>query len=215
MLKPGTETILQRYCDKEFAIASIKEALYQAVRVLVDCFQRGGKLLVCGNGGSCADADHIVGELVKAFRVERPVEASLADSLSAQGEDGKLLAVKLQGGLPAINLGAHAALMTAMSNDVGGEYIYAQQVVAYGQPGDVFLGISTSGNSRNVLLAGGAAKVKGLKTIALTGRGGGRMKASFDLALCADADSTEDVQDLHSKIYHAICAAVEYEFWGD
>lgn len=215
MLKLGTEGILQRYCEKEPAVASIKEALYQAVKMLVDCFQKGGKLLVCGNGGSCADADHIVGELVKAFRVERPIEASLADSLSAQGEDGKLLAAKLQGGFPAVNLGAHAALMTAMSNDVGGEYIYAQQVVAYGQPGDVFLGISTSGNSRNVLLAGNVAKAKGIKTIALTGKNGGKMKAGFDLVLCADAGSTEDVQNLHSKIYHAICAAVEYEFWGE
>ncbi len=215
MLKPGAEAILQRYCDKEFAIASIKEVLYQSVRVLVDCFQKGGKLLVCGNGGSCADADHIVGELVKAFRIERPVDPSVADSLNAQGEDGKLLAGKLQGGLPAVNLGAHAALMTAMSNDVGGEYIYAQQVVAYGQQGDVFLGISTSGNSRNVLLAGEAAKAKGIKTIALIGKNGGKMKTNFNLSLCADAESTEDVQDLHSKIYHAICAAVEYEFWGE
>lgn len=206
---------MQRYCEKEPAVASIKEALYQAVRVLVDCFQKDGKLLVCGNGGSCADADHIVGEFVKAFRIKRPVDTDLADSLRSQGSDGELLAERLQGGLPAINLGAHAALMTAMSNDVGGEYIFAQQVVAYGQPGDVFLGISTSGNSRNVLLAGEVAKAKGLKAIALTGRAGGKMKVCFDLALCAEAGSTEDVQDLHSKIYHAICAAVEYEFWGE
>lgn len=95
MLKAGTEAILQRYCDKEPAIASIKEALYQAARMLVDCFQKGGKLLVCGNGGSCADADHIVGELVKAFRIERPVDLSVADSLNAQGENGKLLVGKL------------------------------------------------------------------------------------------------------------------------
>ena len=140
---------------------------------------------------------------------------NLADALRGQGPEGTLLAENLQGGLPAINLGAHAALMTAMSNDVGGEYIFAQQVVAYGQPGDVFLGISTSGNSRNVLLAGEVARAKGLVTVGLVGRTGGKMKERFDLAICAGADCTEDVQDLHSKMYHALCAAAEYEFWGE
>ncbi len=215
MLKPGTEAIVNRYCENEPAIAAIHKSLMQAVVVLAETFQRGGKLLVCGNGGSCADADHIVGELVKAFRIERPLDSSFAASLERLGADGKLLAQKLQGGLPAINLGSHTALMTAMDNDVGSEYVFAQQVAAYGQAEDVFLGISTSGNSRNVLLAGKTAKAKGLKTLALTGRTGGEMAEEFDLILCADAGCTEDVQDLHSELYHAVCAAVEYELWGD
>lgn len=214
MLKQGTAAILQRYYEADKALLGQKERLEQAVEVLTDCFGKGGKLLLCGNGGSCADADHIVGELVKAFRIKRPVDPALAAVLRDSGPDGPALAEKLQGGLPAINLGAHAALMTAMSNDVGGEYIFAQQVVAYGRPGDVFLGISTSGNSRNVLLAGRTAKAKGLTAIGLTGRTGGEMAEWFDLVLQAEAGCTEDVQDLHSKMYHALCAAVEYEFWG-
>ncbi len=214
-MKPGTEAILRRYYEKEPIIVAVKESLEKAIGILMDSFQKGGKLLICGNGGSCADADHIVGELVKAFRIKRPLDINLADALRGQGPEGTLLAENLQGGLPAINLGAHAALMTAMSNDVGGEYIFAQQVVAYGQPGDVFLGISTSGNSRNVLLAGEVARAKGLVTVGLVGRTGGKMKERFDLAICAGADCTEDVQDLHSKMYHALCAAAEYEFWGE
>lgn len=121
----------------------------------------------------------------------------------------------LQAGLPAINLGAQASLMTAMINDVGGEYIFAQQVMAYGQKNDVLLGISTSGNSKNVLYAGTAARAKGMHTFGLSGRTGGRMKEEFDIVLHAQADSTEDIQDQHSTMYHAICAAVEYELWGE
>lgn len=214
-MKVGTEAILRRYYEKEPTIAAEKESLEKAIGILVDSFQKGGKLLICGNGGSCADADHIVGELVKAFRIKRPLDADLADTLCAQSPESASMAENLQGSLPAINLGTHAALMTAMENDVGGEYIFAQQVVAYGQPEDVFLGISTSGNSKNVLLAGEIAKAKRLTTIGLVGRTGGKMKERFDLAICADADCTEDAQDLHSKMYHAICAAVEYEFWGE
>ena len=184
------------------------------MRLLCACFENGGQLLTCGNGGSCADADHIVGELVKAFRLKRPLTEPLAMALLSQGHQGELLAEHLQGGLPAINLGAHAALMTAAVNDLGGVYIYAQQVVAYGRKGDVFLGISTSGNSENVLCAGLVAKAKGIKTIGLTGRSGGKMEGLFDLMIHADSTATEDIQDLHSTIYHAICAAVEYQLWG-
>jgi len=214
MLKSGTEAILAAYAGKAPAIASVKDVLRASVILLTDCFAGGGKLLICGNGGSCADADHIVGELVKAFRIKRPLETELFASLQ-QGSEGASLTRYLQGGLPAINLGAQSALITAMSNDVGGRYVFAQQVVAYGRPGDVLMGISTSGNSENILLAGAAAKAKGLKTLGLTGRDGGMIGQAFDLVLRMDADSTEDVQDLHSAIYHALCAAVEYEFWGD
>jgi len=215
MLKPGTGEILRTYCGKHPAIARMENPLRLCVQLLSDCFAHGGQLLVCGNGGSCADADHIVGELVKAFRMKRPIEQPLAVALQGQGSQGKQLAEKLQGGFPAINLGAHSALITAVVNDISGEYIYAQQVVAYGQEGDVLLGISTSGNSEDVLYAGLVAKAKGMKTIGLTGKAGGKMKKSFDLVLCAEANITEDIQDIHSVIYHAICACVEYQCWGD
>lgn len=193
----------------------IMKPLQQCVDLLCDCFEQGGQLLVCGNGGSCADADHMVGELVKAFRLKRPLTVPLAMALQEQGHQGKLLAEILQGGFPAINLGAHSSLMTAVVNDMGGEYIYAQQVAAYGREGDVFLGISTSGNAMDILYAGIVAKAKRMKTIGFTGKTGGKMKEQFDLLLHADSIVTEEIQDQHSMIYHAICAAVEYQFWGD
>lgn len=214
MLKTGAKSILSAYVKNVPSASAMQDSLEAAVELLSDCFAKGGMLLVCGNGGSCADADHIVGELIKSFRMERPLEPSFLSSLPQEGR-GALLAKHLQGGLPAINLGAQCALITAMINDVGGDYIFAQQVAAYGRPGDVLLGISTSGNSENILLAGAAAKAKGLKTLGLTGRNGGAVRREFDLALCVDADSVENIQDLHSTVYHAICAAVEYQFWGD
>lgn len=215
MLKLGTEEILHNYYKKSSTIQKIKESLWQSVELLCDCFEQGGQLLVCGNGGSCADADHIVGELVKAFKLKRPLMAPLATALQGQGRQGKLLAEHLQGGLPAINLGAHSSLMTAVVNDMGGEYIYAQQVAAYGREGDILLGISTSGNAADVLHAGMVARAKGMKTIGLTSKTGGRMEEQFDLLLHADSTITEEIQDQHSIIYHAICAAVEYQLWGD
>lgn len=215
MLKPGTKKILHTYHEKHPFMEEMKEPLLECVRLLCDRFENGGQLLVCGNGGSCADADHIVGELVKAFKLKRPLTAPLAMALQEQGHQGELLAENLQGGLAAINLGAHAALMTAVVNDMGGEYIYAQQVAAYGREGDVFLGISTSGNAADVLHAGMVAKAKGMTTIGLTGKTGGRMEERFDLMLHADSTVTEEIQDQHSTIYHAICAAVEYQCWGD
>lgn len=215
MLKAKTEQILHNYCEKNPAVQAIKEPLWKCVDLLCDCFKRGGQLLVCGNGGSCADADHIVGELVKSFKLDRPLTEPLAGALQKQGPDGVSLAERLQGGLPAINLAAHSALLTAVVNDLGGEYVYAQQVAAYGREGDVFLGISTSGNAADVLYAGMVAKAKGMKTIGLTGKTGGKMEEQFDFLLHSDSTITEEVQDQHSIIYHAICAAVEYQCWGD
>lgn len=215
MLRAGTKDLLDSYCEKSGAVAVIRMPLEECVALLCECFERGGQLLVCGNGGSCADADHIVGELVKAFKLNRPLTGPLVKALREQSLDGSLLAERLQGGLPAINLGAHSSLMTAVINDMGGEYIYAQQVVAYGREGDIFLGISTSGNAVDILHAGLVAKAKGMKTIGLTGKTGGRMEGQFDLLLHADSTVTERVQDQHSIIYHAICAAVEYQCWGD
>lgn len=214
MLKEGTGRVLDACCEKNAAVAVIREPLQECIALLCKCFEKGGQLLICGNGGSCADADHIVGELVKAFKLDRPLAQPLAKALWEQGSDGVLLAEHLQGGLPAINLGAHNALLTAVVNDMGGEYIYAQQIAAYGREGDVLLGISTSGNAKDVLYAGLAARAKGMKTIGLTGKSGGKMDNQFDIILHADAEATECIQDIHSAIYHAICACVEYQCWG-
>lgn len=214
MLNAGTERLLDAYCGKNAAVAAVREPLRECIALLCDCFESGGKLLICGNGGSCADADHIVGELVKAFKLDRPLMPSLAGALRRQGPDGALMAEQLQSGWPVINLGAHSALLTAIVNDMGGEYIYAQQTAVYGREGDILLGISTSGNSKDVLYAGLAARAKGMRTIGLTGKSGGGMEDQFDILLHADAEVIEDIQDIHSAIYHAICACVEYQSWG-
>lgn len=213
-MKSSTLATLQQYNQRHPFIQNIAPVFQEAIVQFVACFSNGGKLLVCGNGGSCSDAGHIVGELVKAFKLIRPLDTALDTALRAQGAEGVLLCEKLQGGLPAIDLGAQTALLTAMINDVGGEYVFAQQVVAYGCPGDVLLAISTSGNSKDILHAAAVAKAKGMQCIGLTGQAGGAMKELFDVTLCAPSTVTEDIQDMHSVIYHAICAALECEFWG-
>ena len=182
----------------------MRNTLDEAVERLIDCFSRGGKLLVCGNGGSAADSAHIVGELVKGFLKKRPAGEAIA---RATGCD------RLQRGLPAIDLTAQGAVIAAIVNDLGGEYMFAQQVLAYGQPGDMLLGISTSGNARNVELAMRAAKLKGAVCVGLTGRGGGRLRELSDILIEADETETYRVQEEHIKLYHALCARVEAAFF--
>ncbi len=212
-MKQSTEYIVQKYIERHSFVEELKEKLCEAVEILETSYQKGGKLLICGNGGSCADASHIVGELMKPFRISRPLDRRTRSALLKQGVP--CLAEMLKGALPAVDLGAQAALITAQLNDVGADFIYAQQVIGYGCPGDVLLGISTSGNSKNILYAGVAANAKGMKTIGLTGKSGGKMGKFFDVLLCAQAEDTEDIQDMHSVIYHLLCAAVENEFWGE
>lgn len=207
---------VQELIERYPALNGVESALRQAIDELVTCFYSGGKLLVCGNGGSCCDADHIVGELMKGFLKKRPLDAELRQRLTdAGGEAGAALAGKLQGGLPAINLMAHAGLNSAFANDVDASMLYAQQVMGYGRQGDVLIGISTSGNAQNVCSAAIAAKALGMKTIALTGASGGRLKALVDIAVCVPETETFKVQELHLPVYHALCAAVEAEFFDE
>lgn len=213
MLKPTTYAVLDRYYRHRCELQDVAEQINSMIELFVNAFQNGKKVLICGNGGSGADADHIVGELVKAFKKTRAIETKTAQILRQNSKYGNLLLDKLQGGLPAINLSAHTALLTAMINDVGGEFIYAQQVMAYGQPGDILLGISTSGNAINVLYAAAVAKAKGMHTIGLTGAKGGKMLSDFDHVIRVSSEVTEDIQDIHSMVYHAICAGVEEELW--
>lgn len=173
-----------------------------ATELLIETFSNGGKLLLAGNGGSASDCDHIAGELIKAFAKPRRISAADRELL------GDNLADKLQGGLPAIPLTQLAGFNTAWANDCDPLYVYAQGVWALGKRDDAFLAISTSGNSKNVLLAVDVARRKGLKVIGLTS-GGGYLAEMADIAICAPADKVHLIQEYHLPIYHAICAAVE------
>ena len=178
------------------------------------CYENGGKLLIAGNGGSAADAEHIVGELMKGFVKRRPVTEEMKEALEkADPVRGKELSEKLQGGLPAIALVDHAALSTAFANDVDGMLSYAQQVNGYGKPGDVFLGISTSGNAENVMYAAVTAKAKGMKVVGLTGKDGGKLAGIADAAVIVPEMETYKIQELHLPVYHALCLMLEHRFY--
>lgn len=204
------ETLETRYPDLSICMADIE----QSYRVLQDAFANGNKLLICGNGGSAADSEHIVGELMKGFELKRPISAEMREKLIQQNpEIGAYLAEKLQGALPAIALTTHSALISAISNDVAGDMIFAQQAYGYGQAGDVLLGISTSGNSGNVVNAIHVAKALGLKTIGLTGKTGGKMSALCDVTICVPYDTTAKIQERHLPVYHALCTMLEQDFF--
>lgn len=177
-----------------------------AVEMLCESFRSGGKLLVCGNGGSASDSAHITGELVKGFLKKRPLPADWQETLGTN---------TLQMGLPAIDLTAQGAVISAIINDQGGELVFAQQVMAYANPGDVIIGISTSGNSANVVLAMQAAKLKGAKCIALSGRGGGKIAELADVAIVSPQSETYLVQEDHIRYYHELCARVESAFFNE
>lgn len=188
----------------------------QGYEILRDCYLAGGKVLVCGNGGSCADSEHIVGELMKGFYLKRPVaenrKARLAEAMDSllPGASGLM-----QQGLPAIALTGHAALSTAVQNDMDPLLSMAQQVIALGKPGDVVIGISTSGNARNVALAVQCGKALGLKTIGLAGGKGGRLKGICDCTIAAPGSCPADVQELHLPVYHTLCAMIEAKFFDE
>ena len=194
----------------------VKEAIFQAYCLLEKCYEGGGKLLIGGNGGSSADSEHIVGELMKGYYKKRQVPEAFAGKLmEADKERGKYLAEKLQQGLPAIALTGHTALSTAYLNDVDGLLTIAQQLYGYGKKGDVFLGISTSGNSENILCAAVAAKARGMQVIGLTGKDGGELKELADLMVMVPEKECMFAQELHLPIYHCWCMMLEDYFFGE
>lgn len=204
------ELLIKRYPQLE----SIKEQIVDAYFILEDSYKNGGKLLIAGNGGSSADAEHIVGELMKGFKKKRKVSDEFARKLEAlDKEKGKRLADKLQVGLPAIALSNHAALNTAYINDVDALLCFAQQVNGYGKTEDVLLAISTSGNSENVLYAAITAKAKGMKVIGLTGKDGGKLKEISDAAIIVPENETYMIQELHLPVYHCLCLMLENKFF--
>lgn len=204
--------LTERYPELDLAVI---KTISEAYEILAECYENDGKLLVAGNGGSAADSEHIVGELMKGFVKERRVEADFASALqSADAELGKVLAKNLQGALPAIALDGHLALTTAYMNDCEPCLCYAQQVNGYGRKGDVFLGISTSGNSANVLYAAVTARAKGMKVIGLTGMKESKLSAFSDVCIRVPQTETYKIQELHLPIYHCLCLMLEEHFFG-
>lgn len=205
--------LISRYPE----LGACREDIEEAYRILEHCFESGNKLLVAGNGGSCADSQHIVGELMKGFKLPRTCSEDFAKKLKAiDSIRGAELAEKLQGGLSAIALTDHQGLNTAYINDVanGGLLVYAQQIYGFGKKGDVFLGISTSGNSQNIMNAVVVAKAIGMKVIGLTGKHGGELAKVADVAIKAPETETFMIQELHLPIYHCLCLMLEEKFFG-
>lgn len=207
--------LINDYVQKQPFLTGCMPEIEKAIELLINCFSGQGRLMVCGNGGSGADADHIVGELVKGFLKKRPLTDDVKDRLAQYGTSGMDLIAKTQGSLPAINLGCHTALMTAIVNDIGGEYIFSQQVAGFAGKNDVVWCISTSGNSKNVCNAAMMAKAKGAAVIGMTGATGGELKQYCDCCIAVPSDCTPHIQDMHSSVYHVICAAVEEFFWKE
>lgn len=205
------DLLVERYPSLE----SARNDIVAAYLLLEESYENGGKLLVAGNGGSAADAEHIVGELMKGFKLPRKPEADFAEKLVEENQElGSVLAENLQGALPAIALDGHPALSTAYMNDCEPLLCFAQQVNGYGKSGDVFLGISTSGNSRNVLFAATTAHAKGLKVIGLTGAKDSKLKGMSDVCIKAPQTETYMIQELHLPIYHCLCLMLEDKFFA-
>lgn len=209
-----TNQILDELFNRYPELSHLSGAITNAFEMLVTCYSSGGKVLVCGNGGSCSDAEHIVGELMKSFEAKRPMSENQKKVLSEiYGERGIYLGDKLEQGLPAISLTSHISLITAVSNDIDPDLIFAQQVVGYGNPADVLIGISSSGNSQNVVDALATAKATEMKTIGLTGETGGKMKSYSDMLINVPGTRTAFVQELQLPVYHALCMMVENHFF--
>lgn len=209
-MKTGLQELIQRYPQ----LSVIETELAEAAELLANSVAGKGKILVCGNGGSAADADHIVGELMKRFVKERPISKELQGALiKINPEIGLMLASSLEGSIPAICLSAHTALSTAFGNDVDSAVTYAQQVNGYGLPKDVLWGLSTSGNAKNVLYAAMVAKAKGLMVLGMTGEGGGLLKDLCDVCICVPGKETYKIQELHLPIYHWLCIYLESLYW--
>ena len=193
----------------------MKAEINKAFDLLCGIYKNGGKLLVCGNGGSAADSEHVVGELMKGFMLPRKISAGCrAKFIKSSPANGEYISDNLQRALPAISLVSQSSLISAFSNDIAPDIVFAQQVYGYGKPGDCFMGFSTSGNSKNVIYAAETAKAMDMITIALTGKSGGLLKGICDCTIRVPSDSTPEIQEYHLPIYHDLCKRLEMEFFG-
>lgn len=207
---------IEVFVNRYPVLNSVKDEIVEAYFLLVESYKNEGKLLIAGNGGSAADAEHIVGELMKGFKLPRKLNENFTDKLISENEElGTVLAESLQGALPAIALDGHPALSTAYMNDCEPLLCFAQQVNGYGKAGDVFLGISTSGNSKNILYAATTAHAKGMKVIGLTGAKDSKLTQMSDVCIKVPQTETYMIQELHLPVYHCLCLMLEDEFFGE
>lgn len=205
------DLLIKRYPQ----LLSCKEDIMKTYEILQDCYENNGKLLIAGNGGSAADSEHIVGELMKGFKNPRKLNDKFSEDLvSVDKELGEILGDKLQGSLPAIALDGHPALTTAFMNDCEPLLCFAQQINGLGKNGDVFWGITTSGNSKNILYAATVARAKGMKIIGLTGKKESRMSELSDVCIRVPETETYMVQELHLPVYHCLCLMLEDYFFN-
>lgn len=211
IVKKHIDSLIARYPE----LVCVQDEIMDSFNILKDSYLNHGKLLIAGNGGSAADSEHIVGELMKSFVLDRPIEPQFSKVLCAVDDElGTVLAQNLQGALPAIALDGHLSLTTAYMNDCEPLLCFAQQVNGFGNSGDVFLGISTSGNSKNILYAAVTAKAKGMKVVGLTGSKESKLSAIADVCIKVPQRETYKIQELHLPIYHCLCLMLEDYFFG-
>ena len=211
-MKNETKQILTALITEYPKLTAIEKEISTAFEMLIECYTNKGKVLLCGNGGSAADCEHIVGELMKSFKKKRPLTQKQKESLLKEDSTG-FISDNLEGALPAVSLVSGVALATAFINDVSADLVYAQQVFGLGRVGDILIGISTSGNAVNVNCALKTARALGMKTIGMTGDNGGEMNKPCDSVVKAPQNETYLIQELHLPIYHTLCAMLEEELF--
>lgn len=212
-MKETTRKIYDELFERYPILQCIKQNILSAFELIKSTYAQGGMLYCGGNGGSSADSEHIVGELVKSFKKHRALDKKITNDLLMFGEEGAYLVSKLEGSLPAMSLISQTGILTAFANDKSWDTAIAQQLYGLGKQGDCLLVLSTSGNSKNCVYAVIVAKAKGIKTIAFTGNGGGKLKEVCDECVCVPEIETYKVQELHLPIYHCLCAMLEEEFF--
>ncbi len=207
---------MKNFYNRFAVLEANKNEIESSVDMLIQMYEKGGKLLICGNGGSAADSDHIVGELMKGFMLKRRDKGELLKKLEKCGcEDAQFIAENVQLGLPAISLCAHAGLISAYANDEKSELVYAQQVLGYAKENDTLLALSTSGNSKNVVYAAKIAKALGIKVISITGQKESKLSEISDVCIRVPETETFKIQELTLPTYHYICQRLEYHFFGE
>lgn len=215
-MKQVSEKILERLIDNAPELKSSLGDIKEAISILIACYENGNKVMICGNGGSAADAEHIVGELMKGFILKRPISNEHKKMLQKHfPQDAVYLASRLQAALPALSLVSQTSLSSAYANDVEPGMVFAQQVYGYAKKGDVLIGLSTSGSSKNILAAVKVAKSFNVRTVCFTGKSGGALKSISDVCIRVPSEETYRIQEYHLMTYHAICAIIEAEFFRE